>query len=129
MTQTTDLLGLNETAGHPIDRAKVEALAESIERDGWVGAPILTYGGMALTGTHRLEAAREIGLDVPTLDLTDITDDADAMVESVAVDNSSDITPQIAAAVFAVAVGPERADELGLDLDIAGIYTDALVSA
>lgn len=50
------------------DEAKVEAIAESIARDGWTGYPLLVVtngsdGYIALTGTHRIAAAERVGIE------------------------------------------------------------------
>jgi arsenate reductase-like glutaredoxin family protein len=43
-----------------------------MEKDGWVGRPILVVDDKALTGVHRLAAAEELGLDVPVYSLDDL---------------------------------------------------------
>ena len=58
------------------DRALVRQLAQSMQQEGWRGNPLLVidlgYGYQALTGSHRLEAAREAGLDeVPAVVIDD----------------------------------------------------------
>ncbi|MEM7048923.1 MAG: ParB N-terminal domain-containing protein [Acidobacteriota bacterium] len=48
------------------DECKVEALAESMRAEGWIGRSILVLDEtMALSGTHRLAAAIEAGIEVP----------------------------------------------------------------
>ncbi len=49
------MAGINE-----VDREKVNALADSMIKDGWIGAPILVYGESLLTGSHRLAALHEV---------------------------------------------------------------------
>ena len=51
------------------DAKKLLSLTESMKNTGWQGRPILTYdvgrGEEALTGSHRIEAAREANIEVP----------------------------------------------------------------
>lgn len=64
-----------ETRHEVRDRAKVAAIAESLERDGWVGAPVVVYDSgvlTAVTGTHRLAACEIAGIQAPTITLAEI---------------------------------------------------------
>lgn len=59
------------------DEAKLADLVESMAANGWVGAPVVvitTEDGdpQAITGSHRIAAAREVGIDVPTVDVADL---------------------------------------------------------
>jgi len=49
------------------DQKKLDSLVESMKEKGWVGRPILAYdigrGPEALTGSHRIQAARKAGID------------------------------------------------------------------
>ena len=51
------------------DNKKLLSLTESMKNTGWQGRPILTYdvgrGEEALTGSHRIKAAREANIEVP----------------------------------------------------------------
>ena len=51
------------------DTKKLLSLTESMKNTGWQGRPILTYdvgrGEEALTGSHRIKAAREANIEVP----------------------------------------------------------------
>jgi hypothetical protein len=53
------------------DRQKFNKLVQSMSTNGWQGRPILVYQDMgkakAITGSHRIAAARKLGLDVPVL--------------------------------------------------------------
>jgi uncharacterized ParB-like nuclease family protein len=58
------------------DQAKYEALVEAMRLEGWEGRPLLvvyrqggaSYRYQALTGSHRLAAAREVGLkEIPAI--------------------------------------------------------------
>jgi len=64
------------------DEDKVAALAESMRTDGWRGPPVVVIPGkdygwgptspIAITGSHRIYAAREAGIEVPTVDLDEL---------------------------------------------------------
>jgi len=45
---------------NPVENDKVNQLAKSMLANGWQGAPILYTDYMLITGSHRLEALREI---------------------------------------------------------------------
>jgi hypothetical protein len=48
----------------------LHALVQSLRGRGWDGPPLVGYYGSLLTGSHRFEAANELGLnEVPVLDL------------------------------------------------------------
>ena len=51
------------------DTKKLFSLTESMKNTGWQGRPILTYdvgrGEEALTGSHRIKAARDANIEVP----------------------------------------------------------------
>lgn len=62
----------NIAAPHDVtDESKTNTIAESLERDGWLGRSVLVIdmGGTyrALTGSHRIAAAARVGVDVPCL--------------------------------------------------------------
>lgn len=63
---------------HEIDNfAKLENLKSSILKSGWRGPPLIVNGDQALTGTHRLAAAKQIGLRlVPVVELS-VLDESD----------------------------------------------------
>lgn len=59
------------------DRAKLAQLIDSMETNGWAGAPVLVItepdgDPIAITGSHRIHAARQADIDVPTVDLADL---------------------------------------------------------
>ncbi len=58
-----------------VNSKKVEKLAKSMAKDGWVGRPVLTYEGAngttALTGSHRIAAAKKSDIEVPIMDVDD----------------------------------------------------------
>jgi ParB-like chromosome segregation protein Spo0J len=58
------------------DETLLDHLVDAMTRHGWKGAPLLVIGHgddpLAITGSHRIEAARQVGIDVPTHDLHDL---------------------------------------------------------
>lgn len=58
------------------DTDKLESLIESMKESGWKGNPIPTWNGpagvTALTGSHRIVAAQEAGIEVPIYELDEI---------------------------------------------------------
>lgn len=78
MTQTTTLNARRVEPPHEVtDDAKLEAIVNSMARDGWTGAPIVIVNRddadpLAITGSHRIAAAREVDADVPAVDLADL---------------------------------------------------------
>lgn len=71
--QIEGMYGINE-----IDPEKVNQIAESIQKSGWVGCPILVFNDQLLTGSHRLAALKQLdddGVDVWDMDVAeDVTD-------------------------------------------------------
>ncbi len=53
------------------DDKKLDSLVHRMEEEGWVGRPILMYdtgqANQALTGSHRIAAARKAGIEIPIL--------------------------------------------------------------
>ncbi|AGC43271.1 hypothetical protein MYSTI_01940 [Myxococcus stipitatus DSM 14675] len=49
------------------DAARLERIATSMAVDGWVGRPLLAIGDQGVTGSHRLAAARRLGVEVPVV--------------------------------------------------------------
>ena len=54
MLEAYELLGFEKV--NDVDEEKARKIAESIKKNGWKGAPILTYGNCLVTGSHRLTA-------------------------------------------------------------------------
>lgn len=84
---------------HPVvDEEKVSALVSAMRAYGWNGRPVLTIDALeyeiALTGTHRLAAAEQAGIAVPTLaiDQSDIVSEQgyELMVELKEADDDED---------------------------------------
>lgn len=70
ITPTDTVRALSIEPLHEVrDTDKVAALAESMATAGWLGRPVLVYddgnGLHALTGTHRIAAARLADIEVP----------------------------------------------------------------
>lgn len=57
-----------EPLNYVTDRKKFDYLVEEFEEKGYNGRPIVIVGNAALTGSHRILAAREAGIDIPTVD-------------------------------------------------------------
>lgn len=56
-----------------IDADKLMELIAAMEMHGWVGAPVVCHGEQALTGSHRMAAAREAGhVPVPRVDVSEL---------------------------------------------------------
>lgn len=64
------------------DKAKLASLISKMESSGWVGRPIPIYEGhagkTALTGSHRIAAARKAGVEVPTYEVEGLADFVDS---------------------------------------------------
>lgn len=64
------------------DEQKLANLVESMSADGWVGAPIVVVPGQdfgwgsgdpcAITGSHRIAAARIAGIDVEVIEIDEL---------------------------------------------------------
>lgn len=116
----TRIHAMHETSIHPDpDPERVAELAADMRAHGWQGAPVLTWGDLAISGTHRIVAAREAEVMVPTLDVGAITGDADAklvqIMECLRLDSL-----ESAAMLFRVVLGDDEAEALGCDLDLHG---------
>ncbi len=57
------------------DSKKLDRLAEAMKTEGWDGPPVLTFfdgeTDYALTGSHRIAAARRAGIDIPVYRIDD----------------------------------------------------------
>lgn len=66
------------------DERKVEMLKSSIRVNGYIGCPILVYGGQLLTGSHRLMALKQLAIedndDVDYYNM-DVAEDVTTIVE------------------------------------------------
>lgn len=73
MTTTMTIDATRISTPHEVrDSAKLAGLVESMRHEGWVGRPVLalsdpSQGLRALTGSHRIAAARVAGVAVPAL--------------------------------------------------------------
>lgn len=62
------------------DRKKLAQIEAAMREHGWQGAPLVLFDGlgMLVTGSHRMEAATNIGMhDVPVIELRDILSNCD----------------------------------------------------
>jgi hypothetical protein len=58
---------------HNVDRHRdLEALTAAMTADGWNGPPVVAHHGTGLTGVHRIHAARDAGIEVPTVQAADL---------------------------------------------------------
>jgi hypothetical protein len=53
-----------------VHKDKVKALTAGMKKRGWVGRPLVVVDDQALTGSHRLHAARAAGINVPVYRVT-----------------------------------------------------------
>lgn len=56
------------------DKAKVAKIAASMAESGWKGRPLVVFnssssGLQALTGSHRIDAAKQVGVDIPVVEV------------------------------------------------------------
>ncbi|CRK59100.1 hypothetical protein [Alloactinosynnema sp. L-07] len=72
LTETRD--GGIDPVHHVTDRAKLAVLVTDMDEHGWVGPPLLVDGEQALTGAHRLVAARETFTPMPRVDIGELCD-------------------------------------------------------
>ena len=69
-----------EPVNEAYDLEKTKEIKSSIKKHGWVGCPILTYGNVLITGSHRQAALRELDAEDEDIyfdcavDVTDIID-------------------------------------------------------
>jgi ParB-like chromosome segregation protein Spo0J len=129
MTATDSLIPLDQWTDHAYPEAdRVAQLAASMTQSGWIGAPILTVGDLAITGTHRIAAARASGVDVETLDLADVTiETVGDIIDLVRAETGVDIDTLDAARVaFARALTTEQVEQYGLDTEQVAWILDIL---
>lgn len=77
----------------PDDQAKVATLAASMERVGWIGAPLVAWGNAFLTGAHRVAAARSLDwtdAHIPTVAIEDVFAEAGLDFDAVRVEEGCD---------------------------------------
>jgi hypothetical protein len=97
----------------PEDEAKITALIESMEADGWKGAPLVVDGDQLLTGMHRYEATRRLEWrwqDVPVIEIADVFEEAGLDYQAAMQEAGYDL-------VTALCELPEAVrDEYGIDI-------------
>lgn len=74
------------------DPEKVAAIADSIRRNGWTGAPILVAAasGILVTGSHRLAALRLID-EEDGLDDLDVAEDVQDLIDAWCEENDASL--------------------------------------
>lgn len=77
------------------DEAKVDQIANSLIRDGWVGAPLVAWDELLVTGVHRYAATQALdwsNYEIPMVELADLFAeqglDLDALVAEIDADGT-----------------------------------------
>lgn len=70
------MYGINE-----VDDKKVDAIADSIRKNGWIGCPILIWNDQLLTGSHRLAALKKLQEDGEDVSDMEVAEDVTEIVE------------------------------------------------
>jgi hypothetical protein len=70
--EMTDLMKWHE----PENTEKINDIARSMMDNGWIGTPVVVWGEQAYTGAHRIAAAEIAEVEVPTICLTELFDEA-----------------------------------------------------
>jgi ParB-like chromosome segregation protein Spo0J len=96
-----------------VDAAKFDSLAADMRVNGWVGAPLVKFDSLLLTGSHRYEAAKEAGIAIPVVDLLDIFCIDDEVAELIE-EGSGCLEVELTR--LAIADDPAIAAELGMDI-------------
>ena len=75
---------INYNLINDVDQDKVQALAQSIHKNGWIGCPILVNGDELLTGSHRVAALRMIAEEYDDISILDqeVAEDVSQLVEA-----------------------------------------------
>lgn len=60
------------TGQEHLDESLVAEIAASMAERGWIGAPVITFRGLLLTGNHRCVAAERAGIPIVAIDLLDL---------------------------------------------------------
>lgn len=101
MTEPTNYLSAKSIVPpHEVrDKEHLLSLTKSMKDSGWQGRPILTYdvgrGEEALTGSHRIEAARQANIDVPIYRIENAGDYVDKNGKSILDVGFMDIDDQV----------------------------------
>lgn len=99
----------------PDDAQKVSDIAESMERDGWIGAPLVADGEQLLTGAHRYHAAYRVldwtDAQIPVIDVREIFEAHGLSYDALLEDEDGDVVYTITHYL------PQSArDEYGIDI-------------
>ncbi|MBR2743409.1 MAG: ParB N-terminal domain-containing protein [Clostridia bacterium] len=89
-----------QTVNGVTDRKKYDALVSSFTRNGWDGRPLVVVengneGYIALTGSHRIAAAREARINVPAIVL-DNTEETARLIDAYRDDEREEIAKELA---------------------------------
>jgi len=113
----------------PEDSGKLATLTEAMRTNGWSGPPVVVIPGhdygwgegspVAVTGSHRIYAARDAGIDVPTVRLDDVLSHFGTSLakldEEYSVDPASDPTHEDAIRRLNEVLPREVVDHYGFD--------------
>lgn len=85
------------------DEAKIKYLVEEFEKNGYRGRPVVALGSeseqsIALTGSHRILAAREAGIEIPVVYIE--YDENNPLIQSLADAQGDDERAQVAAELY-----------------------------
>lgn len=103
------------------DEALLDALIASMQRDGWLGAPLVgdIISGQLITGSHRWAAAREAGIEAPIIDIRDVFADVGLDYDRIMAEVAAEAEYLSEWAMIEIAVadlpGPVR-DQYGIDI-------------
>lgn len=54
------------------DTERLNILISSMEINGWMGAPLVSWCDFLITGSHRYAAAQAVGIEVPTIEIDEV---------------------------------------------------------
>ena len=59
-----------------LNQDRINEIARSMSENGWVGAPMVVWCDVIVTGNHRYEAAKIAEIDVETITIEEIFEEA-----------------------------------------------------
>ena len=112
-----------EPPHHVKDKQKLGKLLTEMENNGWVGRPILAYQNdgeyFALTGSHRIAAAKKLGIEIPVMlvddDVVNFENDSGEFLQEIAGSGDDRV------AVFLRDAGDSRAADL-MDAEVEAFF-------
>jgi len=106
-----------DTLHEVTDPAKAERIAESIELNGWQGAPMVSDGDLLITGVHRYAAMRMLDrnmeVDQHTIDIRELVENYDEQIAELMAD---DFTGVEALQIVLEDMPEATREEYGIDL-------------